>query len=76
METTKYLWKNNGNQNKQFVITYLDENNKQIKGNLVTSSNTVNPYSESSLYKDAICVGEAKKFVSFQYPDTYPFRYQ
>tara|TARA_Y100000591_G_C21509925_1_gene534139 strand:+ start:431 stop:661 length:231 start_codon:yes stop_codon:yes gene_type:complete len=76
METTKYLWKNNGNQNNQFVVIYLDDNDKQIKGNLVTSSNTVNPYSESSMYKDAICVGIAKKFVSFQYPDTYPFLYR
>lgn len=75
METTKYLWKNEGVQNKQFTLTYLNEKDEKIQGNIVTSSDTENPYSESSIYKNAVCVGEAKKFVSFQYPDTYPFRY-
>jgi len=75
METTKYLWKNDGDQNKQCVVTYLNEKNEKIQGNIVTSSDTENPYSETSKYKNAVCVGEATKFVSFQYPDTYPFRY-
>ncbi len=67
-EKTMYLWRNNLDQSKQFVVYYMNEKGEQISGNIITESSTVNPYPENSIYKNAIYVGIAYKFIGFHSP--------
>ena len=64
-ETKKYIWLNLHDQSKQNIYVYLDEEGKEICGNIVTNSPLENPYSEISIYHDppAICRGQAVKHV-------------
>ena len=64
-ETKKYLWINMGDQSKQNIYVYLNEEGKEIWGNTVTDSSTENPYSENSIYHvpKAICKGRAVKYI-------------
>jgi hypothetical protein len=65
MEEVKYLWRNNYDQNKQYIFTYLNEKNEEIMGNTVGNSPTIPPYSENSVYfKGSHCVGIAKYYIS------------
>lgn len=64
----KYLWKNDQDQSKQFVVFYLNEKEEKISGNIVTESPTNNPYSEHSIYSNATYVGIAYKFIGFNSP--------
>jgi len=61
----KYLWRNNYDQNKQFIYIYLNEKNEEIMGNTIGNSPKISPYSENSLYfKGSYCVGIAKYFIN------------
>ena len=64
-ETKKYLWLNLHDQSNQNIYVYLNEEGKEIWGNIVTDSSTESPYSENSIYHDppAICKGQAVKYV-------------
>ena len=64
-ENKKYLWLNSHNQSNQNIYVYLNEEDEEIWGNIVTDSSTENPYSEMSIYHDppAICKGQAVKYV-------------
>lgn len=64
-ETKKYLWLNLHDQSIQNIYVYLNEEGKEIRGNIITDSSTENPYSEMSIYHDppAICKGQAVKHV-------------
>jgi len=64
MSEKKYLWLNNGPQNNQTTYIYLNEKGEKIIGNIVSNSNIVSPYSEHSIYKNAVCSGEAHKYVT------------
>ena len=64
----KYLWKNDQDQSKQFVVFYVNEKGEKISGNIVTESPTINPYSEDSIYSNATYVGIAHKFIGFHSP--------
>jgi len=64
----KYLWKNEQDQSKQFVVFYLNDKDEKISGNILTYSPTINPYSENSIYQNAECVGIAYKFIGFHSP--------
>mgnify|MGYP001436297245 CR=1 FL=1 len=67
-EKTMYLWRNNLDQSKQFVVYYMNEKDEKISGNIVTESSTVSPYSENSIYSDAICVGIAHTYIGHVSP--------
>ena len=64
-ENKKYLWLNSHNQSIQDIYVYLNEEDEEIWGNIVTDSPLENPYSEISIYHDppAICKGQAVKYV-------------
>ena len=64
-ENKKYLWLNSHNQSIQDIYVYLNEEDEEIWGNIVTDSPLENPYSEMSIYHDppAICKGQAVKYV-------------
>jgi len=64
-ETKKYLWLNLHDQSNQNIYVYLNEEGKEIWGNIVSDSSTESPYSEMSIYHDppAICKGQAVKYV-------------
>ena len=64
-ETKKYLWLNLHDQSNQNIYVYLNEEGKEIWGNIVTDSSTESPYSENSIYYNppAICKGQAVKYV-------------
>ena len=64
-ENKKYLWLNSHNQSNQNIYVYLNEEGKEIWGNIVTDSSTENPYSEMSIFHDppAICKGQVVKYV-------------
>ena len=64
-ENKKYLWLNSHNQSIQDIYVYLNEEDEEIWGNIVTDSSTENPYSEMSIFHDppAICKGQAVKYV-------------
>ena len=64
-ETKKYLWLNLHDQSNQNIYVYLNEEGKEILGNIVSDSSTESPYSEMSIYHDppAICKGQAVKYV-------------
>jgi len=64
-ENKKYLWLNSHNQSNQNIYVYLNEEDEEIWGNIVTDSPLENPYSEMSIYHDppAICKGQAVKYV-------------
>jgi len=64
-EITKYLWLNLHDQSNQNIYVYLNEEGKEIWGNIVTDSPLDNPYSEMSIYHDppAICKGQAVKYL-------------
>ena len=64
----KYLWKNDLDQSKQFVVYYMNEKGEKISGNIVTESPTINPYSDHSIYSNATFVGIAYKFIGFHSP--------
>ena len=64
----KYLWKNDQDQSKQFVVFYIDDKGKKISGNIVTDSPTINPYSDHSNYSNATYVGIVDKFIGFHSP--------
>ena len=64
----KYLWKNDQDQSKQFVVFYINEKGEKISGNIVTDSPTINPYSDDSIYSNATYVGIADKFIGFHSP--------
>jgi len=64
----KYLWKNDQDQSKQFVVYYINEEGEKISGNIVNESPTNNPYSEHSIYSNATYVGIAHKFIGFHSP--------
>lgn len=64
-ETKKYLWLNSHNQSNQNIYVYLNEEGKEIRGNIVTNSSTENPYSVNSIYYSSnnICKGQAVNYV-------------
>lgn len=64
-ETKKYLWLNLHDQSNQNIYVYLNEEGKEIWGNIVSHSSTESPYSENSIYHDppAICKGQAVKYI-------------
>lgn len=64
-ETKKYLWLNLHDQSNQNIYIYLNEEGKEIWGNIITNSPLENPYSEMSIYRDppAICKGRVVKYV-------------
>ena len=64
-ENKKYLWLNSHNQSNQNIYVYLNEEDEEIWGNIVTDSPLENPYSEISIYHDppSICKGQAVKYV-------------
>jgi len=64
----KYLWKNDQDQSKQFVVFYIDDKGKKISGNIVTDSPTINPYSDHSIYSNATYEGIVDKFIGFHSP--------
>ena len=49
----------------QNIYVYLNEEGKEIWGNIITNSPLENPYSEMSIFHDppAICKGQAVKYV-------------
>jgi len=64
----KYLWKNDQDQSKQFVVYYLNDKGEKISGNIITESSTISPYSNNSIYQNAQCVGIVDKFIGFHSP--------
>ena len=64
-ETKKYLWMNLRDQSIQNIYVYLNEEGKEIWGNIITNSPLENPYSENSIFHDppAICKGQVVKYV-------------
>lgn len=64
-ETKKYLWLNSHNQSVQDIYVYLNEEGKEIWGNIVTDSSLENPYSEISIYHvpHSVCKGRAVKYI-------------
>jgi hypothetical protein len=70
-EKTHYLW-SNLRGGDQTVYVYLNEKGNTIYGHIVSDSATTHPYSEKSVYKKAICVGIAMKYVSTIYSENEP----
>ena len=64
-ETKKYLWMNLLDQSVQDIYVYLNEEGKEIWGNIVTDSSTENPYSKNSIYYNSnnICRGRAVEYI-------------
>jgi len=65
MESNKYLWMNIYPQSNQKIYVYLNDNDEEIYGNIVTNSPIINPYSEKSIYYNTnnICKGKAVKYL-------------
>ena len=66
LKEKKYIWINQSKQSDQDLYCYLNEKGEKVYGNIVTKSSTEFPYSENSIYKNAICKGEAVIFVECQ----------